>query len=44
VFLGEVLSFTQCVAVGLIMTASMGCALTAQAQRAKPVPAVAEAA
>jgi inner membrane transporter RhtA len=44
VFLGEVLSFTQCVAVGLIMTASMGCALTAQARRAKPVPAVAEAA
>ena len=44
VFLGEVLSFTQCVAVALIMTASMGCALTAQARRVKPVPAVAEAA
>ncbi|MDH0496033.1 EamA family transporter [Comamonas aquatica] len=42
--LGEVLSFTQCVAIALIMSASMGCALTAQARRAKPVPAVAEAA
>ena len=44
VFLGEVLSFTQCVAIALIMTASMGCALTAQARRAKPVSVVAEAA
>jgi len=39
-----VLSFTQCVAIALIMTASMGCALTAQARRAKPVSVVAEAA
>jgi inner membrane transporter RhtA len=39
-----VLSFTQCVAIALIMTASMGCALTPQARRAKLVPAVAEAA
>lgn len=31
--LGEVLSFSQCVAIALIMAASMGCAVTAQARR-----------
>lgn len=36
--LGEVLSFTQCVAIALIMSASIGCAITAQARRIKPVP------
>ena len=30
VFLGEVLSWSQCLAIGLVMLASMGCALTAQ--------------
>lgn len=35
VFLGEVLSFTQCLAIALIMAASMGCAFSAQARRVK---------
>lgn len=30
-FLGEVLSWSQCLAIGLIMLASMGCAVTARA-------------
>ena len=38
VFLGEVLSPTQCLAIALIMAASMGCALTAR--RAVPQSAV----
>ncbi|MGN1057522.1 MAG: EamA family transporter, partial [Comamonas sp.] len=29
-FLGEVLSWSQCLAIGLIMLASMGCAFTSQ--------------
>lgn len=37
-FLGEVLSFSQCVAIGLIMLASMGCAVAAQARRVESVP------
>ena len=36
-FLGEVLSWSQCTAIGLIMLASMGCAITAQARRRVPV-------
>ena len=35
-FLGEVLSFSQCVAIGLIMVASMGCAFTARPAKAMP--------
>lgn len=33
--LGEVLSWSQCLAIGLIMLASMGCTLTAQSQTVK---------
>ena len=33
-FLGEVLSWSQCLAIGLIMLASMGCAMTAQGRKA----------
>lgn len=36
VFLGEVLSPTQCLAIGLIMAASMGCALTASRAVSRP--------
>lgn len=34
VFLSEVLSWSQCLAIGLIMLASMGCAVTAQTRAA----------
>lgn len=37
-FLGEVLSFSQCVAIGLIMLASMGTALTAQVRPISTMP------
>lgn len=37
-FLREVLSFSQCVAIGLIMLASMGCAIAAQARRVESFP------
>jgi len=33
-FLGEVLSMTQCLAIALIMAASMGCAVTTGASSA----------
>ena len=36
-FLGEVLTLTQCVAIGLIMLASMGCAVSSQLRRNAPV-------
>ena len=36
-FLGEVLSWSQCVAIGLIMLASMGCAVSSQLRRDAPV-------
>lgn len=39
VLLGEVLTTTQCVAIGLIMLASMGCAATAQRGRRTAAPA-----
>ncbi len=38
-FLGEVLSWSQCLAIGLIMLASMGCTLTAQSSTAQTKPA-----
>lgn len=38
VFLGEVLSLSQCVAIGLIMLASMGCTLTARPRLSRDVP------
>lgn len=41
VFLGEVLSLTQCLAIALIMAASMGCAFTAQSRRSQALPAAA---
>jgi inner membrane transporter RhtA len=41
---GEVQSFAPCVAMALVMTATRGCARTAQARRAKPVPVAAQAA
>ena len=43
-FLGEVLSLTQCLAIALIMAASMGCAVTAQARRGEPLTLATESA
>ena len=37
-FLGEVLTPSQCLAIGLIMLASMGCAFSAQARGTAPMP------
>ena len=42
VFLGEVLSPTQCLAIGLIMAAAMGCALTASRAVQRPAARAAE--
>ena len=41
-FLGEVLSPMQCLAIGLIMVASMGCAFSAQAQSKPTSPPAAD--
>ena len=37
-FLGEVLSLTQCLTIALIMATSMGCAVTAQARHGESLP------
>ena len=44
VFLNEILSMTQCIAIALIMAASMGCALSVQTGRRAPSEPLAPAA